>query len=465
MNRYLKVISTIALVAIIAACATFYQKTYQIQENIAKGQFDKADKLLEKDTKWAQNNNRVLYFMNRGVVAYMMGEYGKSINYFNQADYYIEDYSKQFGWEALSLVSNPMVKPYRPEDFEVIMIHFYKALNFIALNDLEGALVEARRINIRLQQLNDKYKDYKNKYQRDAFAHNLMGMIFEAAKDYNNAFIAYRNAFEVYEGDYSELFGLSVPQQLKKDLLRTAKLSGFPEEVTRFENLFDMKTPEVHKNDEGQLLLFWLNGMGPVKSEWYITVTNFGFNNGLVALGNPELGLNFAYQASALSPRERAAFKNLSFFSVAFPKYVERSPVFRSGKAMVKDTIFTFEIAEDINKIAFQCLHDRMFRELGNALLRVATKKALEKAVNNENENLGTIVSIINTLTERADTRNWQSLPYSISYTRIYLPEGQHTINLNFAGEYVNNNTIDVNIKAGQTTFYTFHTMSSKTMN
>ncbi|SFE60501.1 COG3014 family protein [Thermophagus xiamenensis] len=465
MNRYLKVIFSVALVAIIAACATFYQKTYQIQENIARGQFEKADKLLEKDTKWAQNNNRVLYFMNRGVVAYMMGDYSKSIDYFNQADYYIDDYSKQFGWEALSLVSNPMVKPYRPEDFEAIMVHFYKALNFIALNDLEGALVEARRVNIRLQQLNDKYKDHKNKYQHDAFAHNLMGMIYEAARDYNNAFIAYRNALEVYENDYTKLFGITPPLQLKKDLLRTAKLSGFPEEVARYEQLFGIKVPDGPKKEEGQLLLFWLNGMGPVKSEWFITITNFGFNNGYVALGNPELGLNFSYQATLLTPRERTAFKNLSFFSVAFPKYVERPPVFRAGKVIINDTIIPFEKAQDINKIAFQCLHDRMLRELGNALLRVATKKAMEKAVNNENENLGTIVSIINTLTERADTRNWQSLPYSISYTRVYLPEGQHTINLNFEGEYVNNNTIDVNIKAGQTTFYTFHTMSSKTMN
>src|SRR5690554_3884668 len=257
-KRYLLLILLIVLLTG-GGCATFYQKTMAVQKDIAGGNFESALKSLERDKKWPQNNHRVLYFMNKGVVHFMLGEHEASNAWFDRADLYIEDYRKNIGFEALALVSNPMVKPYRPEDFEAIMVHFYKALNFIALNDLEGALVEARRVNIRLQQLNDKYKDHKNKYQHDAFAHNLMGMIYEAARDYNNAFIAYRNALEVYENDYTKLFGITPPLQLKKDLLRTAKLSGFPEEVARYEQLFGIKVPDGPKKEEGQLLLFWLN--------------------------------------------------------------------------------------------------------------------------------------------------------------------------------------------------------------
>lgn len=464
MRLYLKVILTVALAALLAACATFYQKTYQVQSNIAQGNFEKADRLMANDTKWAENNHRVLYYMNRGVVSYMMGDYRESINFLNQADYYIEDYSKQFGWEALSLVSNPMVKPYRPEDFEAIMIHFYKALNFLSLDDLEGALVEARRINIRLNQLNDKYKDHKNKYQRDAFAHNLMGMIYEAAGDYNNAFIAYRNSLETYENDYMELFGLEAPEQLKKDLLKTAKLTGLNEDVVYYEDKFEMQAPEIRNENPGELLIFWLNGMGPVKSEWDITITNFGFSNGMVHLGNPQLGLNYTYHSNNLSPREKTAFKNLSFFSVAFPKYIERPPVFNTGYVSYNDTIHGFEEAEDINQIAFQCLRDRMVRELGNTLLRVATKRALEELANNENENLGTIVSIVNALTEKADTRNWQSLPHTIYYTRIPLSAGNHTLDLHFSGKNSSTRQIEVDIIKGKTTFYTFHTMNTSAL-
>jgi hypothetical protein len=461
MTRYLKAFIFVVLAAVIAACATFYQKTYQIQSNIASGNFEKANRMLENDTRWAENNNRVLYFMNRGVVSYMMNNYQESIRYFNQADYYIEDYSKQYGWEALSLISNPMVKPYRPEDFEAILVHFYKALDFLALDDLEGALVEARRINIRLQQLNDKYKKHKNKYQRDAFGHNLMGMIYDAADDYNNAFIAYRNALEAYENDYNELFEMNAPEQLKKDLIRTAQLSGFHDQALFYEDKFDMKATELPVEKSGELLLFWLNGMGPVKSEWHITITNFGFENGFVSLGNPELGLNYSYFSGNLSSREKSAFENLSFFSIAFPKYVERPPVYVNGCVSYNGKTIELEGAENINKIAFQCLRDRMLRELGNSLLRVATKKALEKMANDENENLGTIVSIVNAITEKADTRNWQSLPYSISYARIPLPEGKNTLDLQFSGKDTSSQQITVDIIPGKTSFFTYHTMDS----
>ncbi|WP_291855020.1 hypothetical protein [Marinilabilia sp.] len=463
MARFQKVILFSVLALFVGACATFYQKTYQVQSSIANGNFKKAEKLLASDTKWAENNHRVLYFMNRGVVSFMMNDYRESIDYLNKADYYIEDFSKNYGWEALSLISNPMVKPYRPEDFEAVMVHFYKSLAFLALNDYEGALVEARRVNIRLQQINDKYKDHKNKYQRDAFAHNLMGMIYEAAGDNNDAFIAYRNALEIYETDYKELFGMEAPHQLKKDLLSAAKKTGFSDKVRFYEDKFNLKTPAGTKKDQGELVVFWLNGMGPIKEEWQITISNYGMSNGVVALGNQEMGLNYTYSANSLSSREKAAFKNLSFLRVAFPKYRERSPVFSQGSIQFNGETIALEQAENINKIAYQSLQDRMVRELGSSLLRLATKKAMEELAANENENLGTIVSIINAMTEKADTRNWQSLPYSVSYARIPMPAGQHTLHLNFSGHNSVNDQISVNIQAGKTSFFTYHTMTSTT--
>ena len=38
------------------------------------------------------------------------------------------------------------------------------------------------------------------------FAHLLMGSIYETTGDLNNAFIAYRNAYEVYKRDYVPFF-------------------------------------------------------------------------------------------------------------------------------------------------------------------------------------------------------------------------------------------------------------------
>jgi hypothetical protein len=79
--------------------------------------------------------------------------------------------------------------------------------------------------------LNDKYGSDKNRYGRDAFANVMVGLLYAAGGDCNNAFIAYRNAMEIYETDYAANFNIQPPAQLKADILRTAYVTGFNEEL------------------------------------------------------------------------------------------------------------------------------------------------------------------------------------------------------------------------------------------
>ncbi|MCT4586211.1 MAG: hypothetical protein N4A71_00160 [Carboxylicivirga sp.] len=454
-------ILTIFLSIFLFGCATYYEQNIKLQSLITSGQFEAADKELNKDTKGAEGKNRYLYFCNRGVVAFMNGQYEVSNDYFNKADYYVEDYSRSLGSEALALITNPMMKPYRPEDFEAVLVHFYKALNYIYLKDYEGALVECRRVNIVLQKLNDKYKKNKNKYARDAFAHCMMGLIYEASGSVNDAFIAYRNALEIYEEDYKKLFGLDVPNQLKNDLMRTAYQLGFGTELNFYENKFGYKY-EPEDPDKGYLVFFWMNGFGPVKDEWSINFTNTGYNDGWITLANEEHGLSFPIYIGNKSRNDQAAFQNLSFLRVAFPKYSERKPIFANAAISSNGEQFPLEMGENINAVAFQCLKDRMVREMAAGIARLATKKALEEAARNENENLGAIVSIVNAMTEKADTRNWQSLPYSISYCRVPMDEGMNSVNLNLNGRMQHSVPFTFDIKKGQTTFFAFHNLESE---
>jgi hypothetical protein len=399
--------------------------------------------------------------MNRGTVLFMLGQYEQSNSFLNKADLYYEDYSKQIGYEALALVTNPMSKPYKPEDFEVIMVHFYKAMNFLAMNNYESALVECRRINLRLQQFNQKYKENKNIYARDAFAHNLMGIIYQAAGDYNNAFIAYRNALEIYENEYSNLFSTQTPTQLKLDLLNTAKLMGFSSELDFYEKKFGLKA-EPNPQNTGDLIFIWLNGFGPIKAEWGVTFSNMGVKGDAVVFANNELGLSFPLFIGGNSATEKAAFKNLSVVRIAMPKYVERKPIAQQAILKTQNKNYKIELAENINAIAFQSLKDRMLRKIGNTLLRFATKKVNEGITKSQNKSAGAIVGIANAITEKADTRNWQSLPYSISYTRATLPEGEQKITLAQTGKGLNTtDELNINIRKGKTTFKIYHQLAT----
>ncbi|MFX8660939.1 hypothetical protein ABTM16_20055, partial [Acinetobacter baumannii] len=80
---------------------------------------------------------------------------------------------------------------YMGEDFERFMIHYYKALNYLYLHEPDGARVEARRITLSNNALEDKTRS-KNKYQEDAFSLIVQGLIYELNGEPNNAFISYR---------------------------------------------------------------------------------------------------------------------------------------------------------------------------------------------------------------------------------------------------------------------------------
>ncbi|MBN2743322.1 hypothetical protein LX69_02642 [Breznakibacter xylanolyticus] len=446
------------LTLLLSGCATYYQKNLQFQEKITTGNYTEANKMLDKSAKEANGKNRVLYYFDKGVVEHMLGNFSESNRWFQKADLYVEDYSKNLGMDALALMTNPGIKPYKPEDFEGVMIHFYQTLNYLFLKNYESALIECRRLNIQLNRLNDKYKNNKNKYAEDAFGHHLMGMIYEASGDANNAFIAYRNAVNCYESVYKPVFGMDVPQQLKHDVIRAAYKTGFGAEALQLEQKFNIKT-EQDAPGNGTLVFFWMNGMGPVKSEWSLNFINSGAGNGFITLADAEAGVTFPIFLGNYSQNEQSALKNLSALRIAFPKYQSRPAVYSQGSLLVNNTRVPLQLSQDINAIAFQSLKDRMLREIGTSIARLAVKKAMEEYVRSQNKDLGAVLSIVNALTEKADTRNWQTLPSGISYARVSLPPGTHNITLEATGAQRTSIPITVTIEKGKTTFYNFHNL------
>ncbi|MEQ8928168.1 MAG: hypothetical protein RLO81_20295 [Fulvivirga sp.] len=442
------------------SCATYYQKNIEFQQKFTSGQIEAADKFLDKNKKLSKGNNQLLYNLQKGVVLQLMDEYEASNTYFEEAYIFTEDYRKNYSLEALSLLTNPNVKPYIGEDHEVIFIHYYKALNYLRMGKLDEALVECRRINIKLNKLNDRYEDKKNRYKVDPFAHNLMGIIFEASGEINDAFIAYRNAYEAYK-EVGSVLNVKAPDQLKKDLVRTAGLMGFRTELEGYEKEFNIKYEPV-KEKSGELVFFWHNGLGPVKSEWTVNFFVIKGQGGLVTFENKEYGMNFPFHVRQDSDG-KTQLGDLKVVRAAFPKYVDRKPYFNKANLSVEGKTYSLEKGEDISAIAFVTLEDRMLREFANSLLRLALKQAAEEATRNENESLGALVSIVNAVTEKADTRNWQTLPHDIHYARVPLKDGANTIKFTAIGNGNDTATEELYFEGqkGRTEFFMYNNLES----
>lgn len=445
----------------LSGCMTYYQRQADFQHNFQTGRMEAAARLLDNDKKAERRRTRLLHLLDQGVVHHLLQDYAKSNAFFEEAYVLVEDYRKNYMDEALAIVSNPNMTVYRGEYFEWLMIHYYKAMNFIQLGDLDAALVECRRMNIRMDALNDKFSS-DNRYSRDAFIHNLMGIIYDAAGDYNNAFIAYRNAYNIYVEDYSRLFGVDPPEQLKRDLMRAARSTGFRDQFDYYATLFDL-SPEPNPGEGmGELVFFWQNGLGPVKEEWSINFAVVKGAGGQLVFQNEEMGLSFPFASAGSASGD---IGDLRVVRVAFPRFTERQPVYTGARLLGDGVSVQLDKAQDINAIAFKSLEDRMIREMGQALLRLAVKQAAEQSLRKENEGLGALLGLIGAATEQADTRNWQTLPYSVGYGRVSLPEGRHQLSLELLlpNSHVGRTVpLEVNIRQGRTTFMNMHTLDAR---
>jgi hypothetical protein len=412
---------------ILSSCGSYYQKNIKFHQLLLSQRVAEADHLLSKDKRAERKKTRLLYFLNRGITNHLMGNYETSNQFFEQAYITHEDYSTKPIDEALAFLINPTITDYRGEDHEALLIHYYKALNFLQLGKRSEALVECRRLNIKLNILSDKYTTGK-KYRRDAFIHTLMGLVYQANHDYNNAFIAYRNAVEIYQEDYKLLFGLGLPLQLQKDLIYTAYKTGFHKQVNYYKKLFQLDYDPSLETEAGEVVLLWNNGLGPIKSEWNIDFLILKGQGGVVNFVNEDLGLFFPFPLIGDGETSQG-LADLHLLRAAFPKYVERPLLYDQAVVHVNGGTYRLEVVEDINAISFQTLHQRMLLEFSKSLLRVALKKLAEYQVRKQNEVLGTMLGVVNFVTEAADTRNWQSIPHHIYYTRIKLPSGSHQLN------------------------------------
>lgn len=446
------------LLVILSGCSlpTFYERFYAFNQSISDGNLQAAEEMLEKNADKLQKGKlQFLFEVNAGLVLSMQGKFKESNEHFEKADLFIEDFKKKALQEGAALLLNPNLSTYRGEDHEILMINYYKAVNYLQMGDNENALVEARRMDLRLQALSQKYKSDK-KYQKDAFIHLLMGIVYDASGEYNNAFIAYRNALDIYQTDFNTMFKLGVPEQLKYDLVRTADLSGLYSERDLYKSKFSVEyiRPVI---EEASLVMLWNNGLGPIKDEWGINFAIIYGSGGWITFVNKDYGMSFPFYIGDSN------LNGLTWVKVVFPKYVERPELFTSAQIVYKDQSHDFSHVEDINAISFKVLQERMMLEFGKSLLRVALKQGAAAAAGKDNEGLGVALSLLGSATESADTRNWQTLPHSIYYTRIPLTTGEHELKMYLTavgGEKVEH-LIDVDIHQGQTLVYPINTMAT----
>ena len=142
--------SCLALVVCITftSCGTYNDISTGTESNLLSSNFKAASASLENNKLLQKKKNRLLYLLEKGKVEHVNKNFALSNKLFEEAYYLVEDRGSLTASKIGAAFTNAQAIPYAAEDFEKTAIHYYKALNFFQLGELDNALVEAKRINI-----------------------------------------------------------------------------------------------------------------------------------------------------------------------------------------------------------------------------------------------------------------------------------------------------------------------------
>lgn len=428
---YMKTLLYILIFFAFASCRTYYDVVQDYHQNLDAQNFKAAEKNLLHSRFLKKKRNQILLYLELGKTLHLQQDYDSSNYYFNQADLLMDEKS-QLKDASVSVLVNEAVTRYKGEDIERVMIHYYKALNYLYQNQPDEALVEAKRINLRLNELSDKTIFEGRKYKADAFAHILMGLIYERQNNYNDAFIAYRNALELYtKKDSTEFLGSGIPHQLIIDLINTADKTGFYNERDEYCRRFNLNFNEIKDTTRSSLIFIWENGLAPIKQEEDIFLFLVKGAGGVLSFADKSGLINIPVILPDDKKNDANKLSDLNMIRVSFPKYIDVPIYFNQMKIECSQHTYTPELTENVAYIARLNLRERFLKEMTYTVSRIVLRKIAEAQLKKENEIAGTLFGAAGLFVEKADTRNWQSLPSEILYTRIPLNNENNLLKIN----------------------------------
>lgn len=433
----------IGLCALLSAGCGSSGKHYLIAEkSLAANDFRGADAAIKEAEGEYGEKNRVLYGMDRGMTLHLAGDYLQSNVALEQSEDEVDRlYTRRVRTETAAFLTNDNLLPYEGDPYEQAMINVLKALNYALLGDLEGALVEARRVDHRLNVLSDRTKD-KNDYREDGFARYVTGILYEAAGQMNDAFIAYRKSYEIYQSVKS-WSGTGAPAQLQVDLLRAAEALRLNQELMEYQRAFpNIQWQSAEEQRQlTQVVVISYNGRAPRKEDRFLDVP----------VSMDALQLVLLNRALTQNNRNRAADTTLYALNgrvvrIAIPKLIPQKthvPVdtvslVSEGSAPV--TVRT-ELAQNVTALADKALDERLPAITVKATARAATKFAMAEAATRGSQSaagqknadwVGLLVGLVAhgyaIASEEADKRSWRTLPDEIHLARVWVPPGTYHV-------------------------------------
>jgi hypothetical protein len=431
------------IATLLSACSTasfndlfsnYNQQMRDVKQAQQQGRFEEAVKLIP--SRNLNNGSYGLSMLEKARLEYLANNHVQSQKDFAQVyrliqtDQNAAKIELSRGIENIAaIISNDNSTRYDIPLYEQSMLNSYQAMNYLAQQDLSGALVEIRRANLVQQQalneqkssidqlqeaiakqsvnidsLSNKYPSMKeaigqvkNGFQ-NAYTFYLSAVLYEAAGQSNSAYIDYKKAFEIYPENHF----------VQQDIWRLANSLNMTQDITLFKHSFEKKITDKHygKNN-GHVVIVVENGIVPAKQEIAIKLPIYTSHN------------------------------DMRFYSVALPSYQNSLTNYSPLTLSYQNESYQSEEIVRLQSLAAKQLKDDLPMIATRQIARLITKEEVRQNLARNNGDIGNIfANIYNMATEKADTRSWSSLPDSIHILRLTLPAMDHKLMLNINGKY-----------------------------
>jgi hypothetical protein len=249
-----------------------------------------------------------------------------------------------------------------------------------------------------------------------------------------------------------------------------------------YEQLLQTRFDTASLPGGGELIIFWENGLAPVKQAEYIGFSLRSRNGNLAFIDDRELfEIPFDHSIAGghvVHPGQ------LGSLLVSVPKYVAQPLFYQQASIVINDKTYVPQAAQCINDLAFSTLKERWLKELAKTLTRLAIKKMAEisaqalakeesekaaengKATGKKQASVATAMvyglKLFRVATEKPDTRNWQSLPHTIYFSRVPLKKGENLVSIQVQSLGGKGKTVDVKLQGtGGLQFYSLSTLKN----
>jgi len=415
-----------------------------LSQATSQGSFLKAAADIKKNETLYGSNDRLLYYLDQGLLFHYAGDYQSSLENLEKAeDVVAELYARSVTNESASLLINDLVRPYRGRRHERVLLHQFIAFNYMANNQYDEALVETRKVQLVFDTFSSD-SELAHKYQDDGMSHYISSIVYEAQQETDNSLISIFKSVYAYQKS-----PLKLPDAVNNLAYYRFKRNGREKDI-RLLNLAPTVSKDELKglNSQNEEIIFiGYAGKSPVIKEAIFSGTYVvgGFISGTyrkaggepvrIILPAPPLP---ASELEKLGNKEKTNAGTTFHLKLALPEAVRRPSETKSFRILLDSgqQEHNSTILIDTDVLIEQDIESNRTLDLTRAAIRVVSrmlttqyaKNQLESETPLENILISTGIDLLTDQLEKADTRLCFILPKSIQIARIPVKPAKHRI-------------------------------------